>query len=68
MAEQPLIVTFFSVILGLSHVLLLVPSTLGVYVSQAQRGSPRLDQTQGLYLESVTLKNRQIHTLMPNVI
>ena len=66
MAEHPLIGSF-SVILGLSHVLLLVPSTLGggggggggggVSVSQAQHGSPRLDQTQGLVLESLSLKN-----------
>ena len=51
MAEHPLIGSF-SVILGLSHVLLLVPSTLrggGVSVSQAQHGSPPLDQTQGLF-------------------
>ena len=58
----------FSVILELNHVILLVPSTLGVNVSQAQRGSPQLDQTQGFYLESVALKNRQIHNLVPNVI
>ena len=60
MAEHPLI-GGFSVILGLSHVLLLVPSTLGggggVSVSQAQHSSPRLDQTQGLFLESLSLKN-----------
>ena len=54
----------FSVILGLSHILLPVPSTLGgggggggVSVSRAQHGSPRLNQTQGLYLESLSLKN-----------
>ena len=29
----------------------------GGNVSQAQYGSPRSDQTQGLYLESVALKN-----------
>ena len=64
MAELPLIGSF-SVIFGLSHVLLLVPSTLGggggggggVSVFQAQHGSPRLDQTQGLFLESLSLKN-----------
>ena len=59
MAEHPLIGSFL-VILGLSHVLLLVPSTLGgggVSVSPAQHGSPRLDQTQGLFLESLSLKN-----------
>ena len=52
----------FSIILGLSNVLLLVPSTQeggggGYSVSQAQHGSPRLDQTQGLYLDSLSLKN-----------
>ena len=63
MAEHPLIGSF-SVILGLSHVLLLVPSTLGgggggggFSVSQAQHGSPRLDQTQGLFLETLSIKN-----------
>ena len=50
-------------ILGLSHVLLLVPSTGwgvcvgGGSVSQEQHGSPRLDQTQDLYLDSLSLKN-----------
>ena len=29
----------------------------GASVSQAQHGSQRLDQTQGLYLESLSLKN-----------
>ena len=32
-------------------------------MSQAQHGSPRLDQTQGLYLELVALKNQKIHIL-----
>ena len=70
MAEHPLIGTAFpdlwlrvpfSIILGLSNVLLLVPSTQegggGYSVSQAQHGSPRLDQTLGLYLDSLSLKN-----------
>ena len=35
-------------------------------MSQAQHGSQRFDQSQGLYLESVALKNRKIHILTPN--
>ena len=68
MAEHPLIVTIFQSLWDLATYYFLYPVLLGFNVSQAQHGSQRLAQTQGLYLESVALRNRKIHILMPNVV
>ena len=68
MAEHPLIVTFFQSFWDLATYYFLYPVLWGVNVSQAQHVSQRLDQTQGLHLESVALKNRRLHILMPNVV
>ena len=68
MAEHPFIVTFFQSFWDLATYYFLYPVLWGVNVSQAQHGSQGLDQTRDLHLESVALKNRKIHNLMPNVI